>query len=178
MVEQHAPKPPRTRTWVKVLLAVSLALNLAVLGLVAGAGLRAEKTWHTGSPDHARNVVRDLGLAPIIGAFPPEMRREMAREFRDRSGPPRADRLALAAELEDALGVLRSEPFDRAALEGLLNRQRDRVAARLSAGRDVVLDRIEAMSAQERVAFADKLEKSLARALQEAQAARQAPREP
>ena len=86
--------PRRTRRLVKVILTVSLTLNLLVLGLVVGAHVRDGHDDRRFPPPD-RTIARDMGFGPFIGAFPREDRREIAQALRERSGPFLDNRQAL-----------------------------------------------------------------------------------
>ena len=96
-----------SRGW-RIVLILSLALNVAVIGAVAGLALRVGRD---GPP--ARY---DLALGPIGQALSSEDKRAVGRELRRnpalRDGRPRADRVAAQA-LVDAL---RQDVVSEAAL--------------------------------------------------------------
>ena len=163
--EQRSPetgseKPRRTRRLVKVILTISLTLNLLVLGLVVGAHVRnGHDDRRFGPPD--RSIARDMGFGPFIGAFPREDRREMALALRERAGPFLDNRQALVEEMQGILIALRAEPFDAAALSTLMAAQGERIRTRAEVGREVLVEQIGKMTPRERARFADELERGL-----------------
>lgn len=135
------------------LLVASLALNLLVAGLVLGAVLRH---------DGPRRPMQ-MGPGPFAQALSPEDRRAILSELRDRPdlGPPsREERRQAMAEV---LAALRSEPFDRDRAEAAMGAQSDRMATVQRAIQAAMVDRIGAMSPEDRAAFADRLESELER---------------
>lgn len=152
--------PRRTRRLVKVILTLSLTLNLLVLGLVVGAHVRDGRDERRFTPPD-RAIARDLGFGPFIGAFPREARREMALALRERAGPFLDNRQALVEEMQAMLATLRAEPFDAAALNGLLAAQAERIRTRTEVGREVLVEQIVKMTPRERAHFADELEHGL-----------------
>lgn len=133
---------PSKRRWMPVVLALSLALNLAVVAAVAGAAWRHKGG---GGPTGGK------GGGPIyLQALPPEARRAVRGEMRQQ---PRV-------KLDSAVMVtaLRQEPFDPEAAGRALDAQRDSGLTRFAAGRAVLLDYISSMSAQDRAAYADRIE--------------------
>jgi uncharacterized membrane protein len=151
--------PPNTETagragrglrWV---LAVSVALNLAVVGLVAGAMLRE------GGP-HGR-MVRDLDFGPFTEALTEGDREALRRAFMARMPEMRDMRAAMRADFAALLAALRAEPFDAAALQGAVANQAGRMQRRLEVGQQIMLERIAAMTVTDRRAFADRLEARL-----------------
>lgn len=153
----------RTPTWVRILLAVSLAANLLVFGSVVGAHLRYGADARIDGPLPDRSVLRDLGYAPFIDALPREQRRALGAALRSRSGSFAANREALAQELATVLEVLRADPFAPETLIAVLDQQSARIDARVRAGRALLLEQIKEMSAAERRDFADRLEAAFRR---------------
>ena len=139
----------------RIALGVSVALNLLVAGLVAGAVLR------DGGPRD--RMLRDLDFGPFTEALEPRDRDALRRDFVDRSRGMRDARDAMRADFDALLAVLRAEPFDVAAARAVLEGQRSRMQARIDLGRDLLLERLAAMSVEARSAFADRLERRLRR---------------
>jgi len=144
---QADPAPRRTRL-LKIALVVSLALNLAVAGLIAGAALK-------GRPDPGG---RD-GLWPYSRALPEPYRGDLMRSLRERRGDWIADREALGSTRAELAAALVAEPFDAAAVTALLARQRDRFTALADRGAALLVEQIARMSPEERQAYAAALER-------------------
>jgi uncharacterized membrane protein len=140
----------------KLLLAVSLAINLGVLGMLGGAALR-------GAGDRGRPDVRDIGFGPFTDALSPQDRQELRRAFLQDGGNPRAMRQMMRAEVGTLLQVLRTEPLQEAELRAAFNRLRQRGQERLDMGQRLLADHIIAMSPDDRARFADRLEAMMAR---------------
>ncbi|MGC9448590.1 periplasmic heavy metal sensor [Cereibacter johrii] len=154
------PTPPsasRAPRWIKVALALSVALNLAVVGMAGGA------IWRFRADDDMRGPVRDLGFGPFAEALAPEDRKEMRRAFLDERGDFRMIRREMREDFRAMLATLRAEPYDAAALQAVLDRQQRRGAETAALGSRLLGARIEAMTPEERRAFADRLEASLTR---------------
>jgi uncharacterized membrane protein len=148
--------------WMKVLLVVSLALNLLVAGLVVGASLRHHDR-DDGRMRERAEVPRDFVRSPLLSALAAEDRRAVGRELMGAEGSIRENRADLRARFERLLVALRAEPFDRTAVEAILDEQRAVGARRLERAEDAVLDRLSAMSPEARAAYADRLDRSLRR---------------
>lgn len=142
MAEQTDPKPRLSLT-LRVIFALSLALNLLVVGLVAGVW------WRGGPPDGAR-----IGgqAAALYRALPGEDRRALRAEMR---GTIDRGRLRIRDPL---IAALKADPFDPAAVAAILVAQSDAQAQAQMRMRALWLDRIAAMSPAERAAYADRLE--------------------
>ncbi len=149
--------PNRARRWPKLLLAVSLTLNILVLAMVVGAHLRDGHDHHRMPPD--RKALRAGGLAPFFDALPRGARREMAEAFHASGHGGGPDRAALAADLRAFVAAVRAEPFDPVAAAEVLAAQAARVQTRIAAGQAILVDQLATMSPRDRAAFADRLER-------------------
>lgn len=149
----QAPVSPTTPRGVKIALAISVALNLAVAGLAVGA-------WLGGGH---RDMPRDMSFGPFSEALDDTDRREIRRALMDRLGQFRADRAAAREEFEILLATLRTDPFDPSAMKAALTAIETRNAGRLELGRSLIETRLIEMSPEDRKRFADRLEKGLRR---------------
>lgn len=142
---------PKTGKGLRIALAVSVALNLAVVGVVAGAFLR----------DGPRGpYIRELDFGPYGEAFAPEDRDAMRDAFLSRDVNMRGLRDEIRAEGAALVALLRAETLDMAALKALMQQQQGRMLDRIEMGRELVAERIAAMSTKDRRAFADRLERA------------------
>jgi uncharacterized membrane protein len=148
------PATPKSGRKLRIALAVSVALNLLIVGLVAGAMLRG------GPPDR---MVRDLDFGPFTEALTSEDRDALRRDFIRQAPDLRDMRRQMRDDFRSVLAALRADPFDVEALRDVVANQGDRMAARLALGQDLILARIAAMTPAERAAFADRLERRLER---------------
>lgn len=153
MTERTNALPTRCPRWVRILLALSLAANLAIAGMAVGAALRF------GGPDGAHHTSRTLSGA-MIRALPDEDRRALREQVRgddeDRGARRQADGLAV-------VGLLRAQPFDTDALRLVLDEQAARHLAFRAAVATAWLDHVAAMSDAERAGYADHLERLMER---------------
>ena len=149
------PKP-KSRRWIRVLLFVSLALNLLVLGAVVG------RVLGDGPPDRRHPRGGDDAAIPYTRAFDPEQRKELWRGLRG-TFEGRREGGGFLDGYREALTLLRAEPFDQAAFEALLDRQATEAEGRRRAGQKVLADYLGTMSAADRQAYAARLEEGLQR---------------
>jgi uncharacterized membrane protein len=150
------PEPPTpSRRGLKIALAVSVALNLGVAGMIAGALING------GGP--GRGMPHDLSFGPFSEAFSPDDRRALRQGLMDRASDFRSNSREAKAEFETLLATLRASPFDPAAMQSALAAIEVRTAGRLELGRTLIENRIVEMSDADRLAFAERLEAGLRR---------------
>lgn len=149
------PKPPFR--WGRVVLFVSLALNLAVVGIVGGAVLGRF------GPDRHDIAARDVGFGLFNDALSQDDRKALRGAYMQARPNIRAERQKMRDDLQTILAALRADPFDVDVLRQALDTGAARMAARQAQGQTVVLDYLEKMSNAERAELADRLEKSLKR---------------
>ena len=146
------------RRWLWPVVFASLALNLLIVGIVAGAFLSGG-----GRDGRESGPVRSLMGEPFIRALEPSDRRAIVGAMVRNRDQLRENREALRARVTSLLDALQAEPFDRAAVATILEEQRRLATGRQMIGEEILLDRLEAMSAEERAAYADRLAKALKR---------------
>ena len=159
MTNDTETPPVRNRRWLAPALFVSLAANLLVAGVVVGAVI-AGGPDRGGRPD---GPARSLLGEPFVRALESKDRRELGREMMSNRDKLRENRSDIRKRMESLLAALRDEEFDRDALSGLLSEQRGLAIARQELGEELLLNRLEAMSVDERRAYADRLGESFKR---------------
>jgi len=143
---------PRSPRWMRVLLVLSLALNLLIVGVVAGAVASGK----TGGPRAG-----DVSFGPYSAALSREDQRMLRRAIRQDG--KRTDWAEARANFQTFLSVLRTEPLDEGEMRRLFQEQGEMARARQDIGKTALLERIVEMSPQDRAAFADRLEEVLRR---------------
>ena len=141
------------RKWTKVLLIMSLALNACFIGLIIGVKLTQDEM----RPQRAPSAQGSLYLR----ALSHEDRRTLGNSMR--SYHTREMRQMDRAGYENALVLLRSNPFDAEALADLMEEQTEASEERLEYARAALIDHLAAMSDAKRAEFADALENALKR---------------
>jgi len=152
MTQETDRNPPRMRPWLRILLGVSLALNLLVLGLALGAAIRF------GGPDRGRPST-PLGVL-LFHELPRADRRALREEHLGAREDRAAQRRADAAELDAAL---RAVPFDSARVAAFLVAQAARHRDLDRSMRAAWLRRVAQMTDAERAAYADRLAEAMER---------------
>ena len=144
--------------WVKVLLGLSLALNLAVVGLVAGVATRF------------KDAPRGAGMfnygVPYIRALPPEDRRAIGGNLRAQAEAGQVTRRSdRRAQFQKMIVLLQSEPWDEGAAVQVLQAQSASAQALQSAAQKAWLETVSAYSVDQRKAYAEQLSMMLERRL-------------
>ncbi len=148
MTDPVLPRWPRLRRWLGPALVVSLGINLAVLGLVAGLALKGPP------PAGPRG---EIGLWRYGAALPEPFRRDLGRELRATRGDWAKPRDGLRAQSAALAAALTAEPYDPAAVAGVLQSERELLAALTRRGADLLLAQIAQMSPEQRAAYAEAL---------------------
>ncbi len=142
---QSKPNKPR-RLW-RIVLVCSLALNLAIAGVIGGSLVSGR--FGDGPP---RSF--DLGLGPVSRALTHDERRDIGRILRRDRSLRDMDLRGRASGMVDAL---KAEPFDEEMLRSLMTEQSSRVADMQSRAQDAFIAAIAGMSVERRSEFADQL---------------------
>ncbi len=153
MAERDKIAARPSRLW-KVILVCSLALNLAVAGMVIGS--MASGRFGDGPP---RSF--DLGIGPIARALSPQERRDVGRSLRQDRVLRDVD---LRGRVNGMVDALKAEPFVPEALRGFLDAQNAQMSNVQSKAQDALLDTIVQMSSARRQEFADQLQQELSKA--------------
>lgn len=140
-----------TPGWIKLLLVVSLALNLLVAGLAAGFILRGPP-----SSGFFAGVPVD-GIRSFQRAMPDSERAALRRDLRARSGEFRRLRADMQQMREQLLAELSREPFSEQEFRAVIDRQAELLQAAGLTLRDVLTARVAAMDPQTRAEFAQRL---------------------
>jgi uncharacterized membrane protein len=109
--DQNTPRRSSMRPWLKVVLALSLALNLAVIGIAAGAAWRynGREDHHRGRPPMlSRFIFKDMG------------RQELRRLVKDHAGETGGLHSRRHDEMEQMIALMRAEELDTAAVRAIV----------------------------------------------------------
>ncbi len=155
-MSQTDPKAPvegrsnGSRRWLWTLLVVSLAINLLVIGALAGA------FWHRGHRGHGAggDHRQAFGIVRFARDLPADRREVLVGFVNDARGRLRSQRKEAHAARRTAHDVLMAEPFDAQAFASAVNNV---VAARSTSHKlaaDMLVNAVGAMTAEERRAYA------------------------
>lgn len=153
--DDDLPAPPRGGRGIRIALAVSVALNLAVAGAVVGALLHG--------PPMPLTAVRDLGFGLFASALTEDDRRALREAFIARKPDIREARRAMHEDLAAVAAALRADPFRPEVLRAAMDRGAARTLDLLKVGQSLLFDHVVAMTPDERLAMADRLDEALRR---------------
>ncbi|HHS89419.1 MAG TPA: periplasmic heavy metal sensor [Rhodobacteraceae bacterium] len=156
------PRDPSGLTgWMKVLLFSSLAVNLLIVGAVAGLLLRNDP-GSSGKPTAARDIsLRDMGYGVFGRALSKEDQKKLNRAIRRQARPLAENRRELRRQTQLLVEALRAEPFDPERVREIADQMQTQVLERQRIAQDLLLAHIENMTPREREAYARRLERKL-----------------
>lgn len=139
------------RPWLKVLLGVSLALNLAVVGLGAGAAWRFRDgpPMAEGPPMLGRFVFKDLG------------RKEIRRLLREGSAATGGAPDRRRAEMGQVIALIKAETLDVPAMNAVLDAHIVETSAFMRSVVQAWGQRLEGMSLKDRRRLADRMQRRM-----------------
>jgi uncharacterized membrane protein len=136
----------RAPRWMVGVLTASLALNLVVIGLVAGA------IWRPKEPPPTAGVVIPnlLGYASML---PSDRRKVMWEQTAEERRHLRPFRRAVRAARDETTKVLATEPFDRERYQAAQARQAEAENNARAAVQDLFVKIADNLTPEERLAF-------------------------
>jgi uncharacterized membrane protein len=155
------PKPSSKSRRMRWILIASLGVNLAIVGLVAGAALRGG--YHDSDVRARAMQSRDFGFGPYVAALDASERRVIGRAFIGKAGRPDKAHNAVQAKFEAILDAIKADPFEAQVLKTQMLTQLNDLAELQRIGADVITDHIAAMTPEARAAYAVRLDQALQR---------------
>ena len=150
MTDAGAPRPEPARRvprWTLVALIVSLALNLVVVGSVAGA------VWRFRGPPHAAASSLIPNLLGYASTLPTQRRKELWDRTAAERRHIRPFRREVRAAREETVKALVAEPFDRQLFIAAQSRQAEAEGRARQAVQDLYVKIADALTPEERRAF-------------------------
>lgn len=154
MTDDTQNKPPMRRS-VRILLILSLALNLIVIGLVGGAVL-----GH-GGKDKRSHMSHNGPGSPIVRALSREDRRSMGRSIREAYRSQVKDRAADALRYQALVSALAADPYDPEAVKMARQALDEESRDRRQIAQDIWLKNVDAMGVDRRQDYADRMQEVL-----------------
>ena len=139
-------------SWMKIALVTSLVINVAVIGLFVGAGMKRD--------GREGGANRQIGwIIEIV----PESRREFTKaKFDARRDDLRKARAARAKHMQEIVAAIRAEPFAPETLEYAMRMRRAAGEERRTIVHTTLTEILVEFNPDERGQFADELEERLA----------------
>lgn len=154
MMDDTQNKPPMRRS-VRILLILSLALNLIVVGSVGGAVL-----GH-GGKDKRAHMSHDGPGSPIVRALTREDRRSMGRSIRKAYRSQVKDSAADTLRYQALVSALAADPYDPSAVK-LAHQELDEANwGRRQIAQKIWLENVDAMSVEQRQDYAERIQEVL-----------------
>lgn len=141
-------KAPR---WMKILLVVSLMLN------VVGVGAVGARAWMIHKHGPGAHGLHALGVYSFLRKLPRERRKELRAMFKDMRGELRRQGHTIAIPLKEMANALIAPEFDRKRIEGALATLHASHESRASAREKFVLSFVDALTPEERKLLGSKI---------------------
>ncbi len=140
------------RRWTTLLLIVSLALNLIIVGVIAGFALRGPKIGTPSAPSMP-------GAISLLRAVPDSHRGELRSAFKDQRTTLQSYRKEIDGLRDAFLAVISTDPLDVAKLEELLASHRAIESNISQSGQALLLKTITTMDLDARLELVEKAKK-------------------
>lgn len=144
----------RHSRWIRIALAVSVGLNLLVVGVIAGAAFDGRGPGMHGGRPGPEGALGPVGLRLYSAALPADGRRAMLAALRADDQVLRDGRSRLRVHIQTMTRLLQAEPFSIDAVRAELETQADSVGGMMRHGADILVDQIATMTPGERADFA------------------------
>jgi uncharacterized membrane protein len=150
MSDAGTPMTRSVRTaprWMQVALLLSLAVNLVIVGLVAGA------VWRFRPPPHLTGSVVIPNLLGYASTLPAQRRKALWDATAEERSHVRPYRREVRAAREETIKALTAEPFDRERFKAAQSRQAETENRARQAVQDLYVKIADGLTAEERHAF-------------------------
>ncbi len=145
----------KTQMWVKILLLISLCLNMIIVGLAIGAAYK----WATFGPVPIHQYFGSVGLGGFSGSFGEGDRNQLRLKLADRKGNFEKHLRNSKQEFENLITILSSDGFNKNSLDEHFANQRLLWLERMEAAHSLLSTHIAEMTPEERVVLAEKLQR-------------------
>lgn len=150
MSDAGTPMTRSVRTaprWMQVALLLSLAVNLVIVGLVAGA------VWRFRPPPHLSGSVVTPNLLGYASTLPAQRRKVLWDATAEERSHVRPYRREVRAAREETIKALTAEPFDREKFKAAQARQAETENRARQAVQDLYVKIADSLTPEERHAF-------------------------
>ncbi|MEL7013055.1 MAG: periplasmic heavy metal sensor [Pseudomonadota bacterium] len=144
------PAPKGTRLWLRIVLVVSLGLNLLVAGAIAGIVIKGGPMQHAGPPSKIANET----IGPFTRALSPRDRISILRQVHQQGEFEGWSRATHRQAMEEMIALLETTPFDADAFADKFGSMVTGLQTRLDLASGAFVIRLQAMSDEDRIAYA------------------------
>ena len=137
--------------WMKVVLVLSLMLNVVVIGAV---GARA---WMIHKHGHGFHAMRMLGVHSFLRKLPKERRQELRGKFRQVRKELREHGRSLMGPLRNLATAMAADNYDRSQVETAVKTFRQTHEQRAAAREKYMMELIDALTPEERKTLGRKI---------------------
>jgi len=138
------------KPWMKILLVISLGMNLAVVGLVIGAKI-------SGHGPRGMSQANGSGMRALMHALPNGKRADVRKYFHESRGKIRAKDNAMRVSLDNIAAVITAQPFDANALNEAFSVQRAHIVTITQNAQQAFVAIIASMTDKERAEYVDNM---------------------
>ena len=158
-MENESLKPRPSRGLWKIIFAISLTVNITVLGILGGAAMKFNKDPHAG-----KTQLRERHIGSIyIRALSRDQKRELGRRMRELERNHKQNGGKTEAGFQEAVHILRKADFDQEKFETVIRGYAERSNQRLKIAQMTLLSHINSMNITEQSAYVDHIELVLTR---------------
>lgn len=159
MSTETPPTPKGMRLWVRILLVVSLALNLLVIGAVAGIAIKGGPWKHGGPPGPMAEAL----IGPLTRALNKEDRRAILRQIRKQGRAEGASPRSHKEALQRMVVMLETAPFDQESFAMDFTSIVEDLQGRMSSATQIYIQHLSDMSDEQRAAYATRVKEAFER---------------
>ena len=137
----------------KIIFAISLALNIAIIGAVGGATFKHSKNDYKGI-----SKLKDRQIGSFyIRALNQDQKDELRRKMRSQKINKKTIKANIEASRQETIDILRSAEFDKNTFEVVFKAHAGKSLQRLEFAQKNLISIINSMSLEERLEYADRI---------------------
>lgn len=142
------------RSW-KIIFAISLALNIAIIGAIGGVVFKHKKNDFKS----ISNLREQQQGSFYIHALDQNQKRELRRKLRKLVFDNKKRQAIIEISRQEAVNILRSTEFDENTFKAVFNAHANKSFQRLELAQENLISLINSMSLEERLKYADRIAK-------------------
>ena len=137
----------------KIIFAISLALNIAIIGAVGGATFKHSKNEYKGI-----SKLKDRQIGSFyIRALNQDQKDELRRKMRSQKINKKTIKANIEASRQETIDILRSAEFDKSTFEVVFKTHAGKSLQRLEFAQKNLISIINSMSLEKRLEYADRI---------------------